>query len=80
MTGCLFSGVVHVYSIFVSKVILIAFAAVSSRHDLPMFLHDRNTDGDFLRVMTEHRSRICGGVVHSFTGTIEEMEVSLQNG
>lgn len=48
------------------------------RHDLPMFLHDRNTGGDFLAVMTAHRSSLSsrGGVVHSFTGTLEEMQVS----
>ncbi|KAI0565567.1 TatD related DNase [Gracilaria domingensis] len=41
---------------------------------LPMFLHDRNTRGDFLRVIEEHRSRFSAGVVHSFTGTIQEMQ------
>lgn len=41
---------------------------------LPMFLHNRNTDGDFLRVIKEHRNRFSTGVVHSFTGTMEEMK------
>ncbi|CAN8073594.1 unnamed protein product [Agarophyton chilense] len=41
---------------------------------LPMFFHDRNTRGDFLRVITEHRSRFTTGVVHSFTGTMREMQ------
>ena len=37
---------------------------------LPFFLHNRNTDGDFLRVMQEYKDVINrnGGVVHSFTG------------
>lgn len=41
---------------------------------LPMFLHDRNTEGDFLRVISENRNRFTTGVVHSFTGTMEEMQ------
>ena len=41
---------------------------------LPLFLHNRNTDGDFLRIVTEERSKMTrGGVVHSFDGTMEEM-------
>eukprot|EP00968_Pinguiococcus_pyrenoidosus_P026125 scaffold7052_cov254-Pinguiococcus_pyrenoidosus.AAC.130 len=39
---------------------------------LPMFLHDRDTGGDFLAMLREHRSRLAGGVVHSFTGSLEE--------
>lgn len=39
---------------------------------LPMFLHNRNTDGDFVRLMKKYRHRIVGGVVHSFTGSLEE--------
>eukprot|EP00602_Paraphysomonas_sp_CaronLab_P010773 CAMPEP_0185039432 /NCGR_PEP_ID=MMETSP1103-20130426/36279_1 /TAXON_ID=36769 /ORGANISM="Paraphysomonas bandaiensis, Strain Caron Lab Isolate" /LENGTH=310 /DNA_ID=CAMNT_0027578317 /DNA_START=52 /DNA_END=981 /DNA_ORIENTATION=- len=47
---------------------------LASEFKLPMFFHDRNTDGDFLALVTEHRDKIsAGGVVHSFTGTIEEM-------
>lgn len=41
---------------------------------LPMFLHNRNTRGDFYRLVKENRSRFTKGVVHSFTGTREEME------
>lgn len=41
---------------------------------LPMFLHDRNTRGDFAEVIRKNRSRFSGGVVHSFTGTLEEMQ------
>ncbi|KAJ2808021.1 hypothetical protein H4R20_001041 [Coemansia guatemalensis] len=39
---------------------------------LPMFLHNRNTDGDFVRVIRENRHRFTGGVVHSFTGSVDE--------
>lgn len=44
---------------------------------LPLFLHDRNTGGDLCGVLAEHRHRFRGGVVHSFTGTKEEMDVLL---
>ncbi|KAI8351134.1 putative deoxyribonuclease TATDN1-like protein [Mortierella sp. GBAus27b] len=41
---------------------------------LPMFLHDRNTGSDFGKLVAKHRSRFTHGVVHSFTGTLEEMQ------
>ncbi len=49
---------------------------------LPLFLHDRNTSGDFFRVMSTHRELVLGrgGVVHSFTGTMEELEAYLELG
>lgn len=47
---------------------------LAEKTKLPMFLHDRNTRGDFGRVITENRSRFTTGVVHSFTGTMEEMQ------
>jgi TatD DNase family protein len=41
---------------------------------LPLFLHNRNTGGDFLRTVEANIGKIpCGGVVHSFDGDIEEM-------
>ncbi|KAG0036940.1 TatD DNase [Podila clonocystis] len=47
---------------------------------LPMFLHDRNTGKDFGELITKHRSRFSNGVVHSFTGTLEEMQSYLDLG
>jgi len=41
--------------------------------DLPMFLHNRNTGGDFARVMRSHRPHLKGGVAHSFTGDAQEL-------
>ena len=38
-----------------------------------MYLHSRNTNGDFIRVIAENRSNFPGGVVHSFSGTTDEM-------
>jgi TatD DNase family protein len=40
---------------------------------LPLFLHNRNTGGDFSRLIRQYRDRIGGGVVHSFTDSKEEM-------
>lgn len=47
---------------------------------LPMFLHDRNTGGDFARIIKENRHRFKDGVVHSFTGTREEARELLDLG
>ncbi len=45
---------------------------LAERTRLPMFLHNRATGGDFLALMREHRHRFTAGVVHSFTGSLEE--------
>jgi len=34
---------------------------------LPMYLHSRNTDDDFYRIVKENRHKFSNGVVHSFT-------------
>ncbi|RLN70164.1 hypothetical protein BBJ28_00000271 [Nothophytophthora sp. Chile5] len=57
--------------------------ALAEQTRLPMFLHNRNTDGDFhgklravvnsVPMVAENRQRFSNGVVHSFTGTKEEM-------
>ncbi|KAG0236710.1 TatD DNase [Actinomortierella wolfii] len=41
---------------------------------LPMFLHNRNTGNDFVEAVAKNRHRFTEGVVHSFTGTMEEMK------
>ena len=49
--------------------------------DLPMFLHNRNTEGDFVRVLQSNREKITrGGVVHSFDGSVEEMHALVEMG
>ncbi|KAJ0411630.1 hypothetical protein ATCC90586_004099 [Pythium insidiosum] len=45
---------------------------LAERTKLPMFLHNRNTDGDFYAVISKNRHRFTNGVVHSFTGSTEE--------
>lgn len=47
---------------------------LTEEFNLPMYLHSRNTDGDFVRIVKENRSRFPTGVVHSFTGTAEEVK------
>jgi TatD DNase family protein len=56
---------------------------IAAELDLPLFLHSRAAHNDFLRILKEkapeggwkHR-----GVVHSFTGTIEEMKELVEEG
>lgn len=56
---------------------LIGFQAqlpLASKYNLPLFLHNRNTEGDFLRIMKENMHLLpAGGVVHSYTDSLEEM-------
>lgn len=45
---------------------------------LPLFLHNRATDGDFAALCDARRAQmIAGGVVHSFDGDASELEVLL---
>lgn len=41
---------------------------------LPLFLHMRNACDDFIEVVKRNRHKFSNGVVHSFTGTMEEMQ------
>ena len=56
---------------------LVEYVKEKYNMDIPLFLHDRNTGGDFARIMKENRHRFRHGVVHSFTGTIDELKVHL---
>lgn len=47
---------------------------LAEKHQLPLFLHDRNTGGDFYDIISANRKRFPGGVVHSFTGTKEDLQ------
>lgn len=44
---------------------------------LPLFLHDRNTGSDLAEILSANRHRFSTGVVHSFTGTVEQMKAYL---
>ena len=61
---------------------------LAQRYGLPMYLHSRNTAGDFARtapasspsaigIVKENRSKFSSGVVHSFTGDEEELHALL---
>jgi TatD DNase family protein len=39
-----------------------------------MYLHSRNTQGDFVAAVTAHRASFSGGLVHSFTGDLTELQ------
>lgn len=58
--------------------VFLAHFELAEATGLPMFLHDRNTSGDFANVIKENRSRFSTGVVHSFTGTLTDMREYLE--
>lgn len=39
-----------------------------------MYLHNRNTGNDFYEIVKKNRDRFTTGVVHSFTGSAEEVK------
>lgn len=47
---------------------------------LPMYLHSRACEEDFIRILKENRHRFPGGVVHSFSGTESELKEILNMG
>jgi len=47
---------------------------------LPMFLHCREAFDDFVKIFQKYQSKISGGVVHSFTGTEDEVKKILDLG
>ena len=46
---------------------------LAEKYNLPMYLHSRATEGDFTRIVKEHRDKFPTGVVHSYTGDKEEL-------
>ncbi|KAI7871443.1 hypothetical protein BDF14DRAFT_1045686 [Spinellus fusiger] len=53
---------------------------LAEKTKLPMFLHSRNTGNDFYDMVKANRHRFTGGVVHSFTGSLEEMKSLVELG
>ncbi|MDO6692326.1 TatD family hydrolase [Aliiglaciecola sp. 3_MG-2023] len=47
---------------------------------LPVYLHERDAFTEQLRLLKTYSSRLVGGVVHCFTGSIEQMEAYLELG
>ena len=48
--------------------------ALAEATGLPMYLHSRNTNGEFAEIVRNNRSRFSTGVVHSFTGDAQELQ------
>ncbi|KRX00520.1 hypothetical protein PPERSA_06163 [Pseudocohnilembus persalinus] len=51
---------------------------LAKQFNLPMYLHNRNTGNDFFEIVKENRHKFGQGVVHSFTGTEEELKQILE--
>ena len=45
-----------------------------------MYLHSRSTGDDFYNIVKENRHKFSTGVVHRFTGSIEEMNKLVELG
>jgi TatD DNase family protein len=43
-----------------------------------MYLHNRNTGNDFYDIVKQNRSKFSSGVVHSFTGPLDELKKILE--
>ena len=46
---------------------------LAQKYNLPMYLHCRNTGDDFYNILKENRNKFGKGIVHSFTGTEDEL-------
>jgi TatD DNase family protein len=54
---------------------------LGKKFELPFFFHNRNTNGEFLKIISEHQDCLLGGgVVHSFDGDIDEMHAFVNMG
>ena len=47
---------------------------LAEQYNLPMYLHSRSTQGDFVDIVKQNRDKFPTGVVHSFTGDEEELQ------
>ena len=47
---------------------------LAEKYKLPLYLHNRNTGNDFFDIVKKNRNRFTSGVVHSFTGTLQELK------
>ena len=53
---------------------------LAEKFNLPMYLHSRNCEDDFIRIVKENLHRFPGGCVHSFTGSEKELDEILAMG
>lgn len=47
---------------------------LAEKHRLPMYLHSRSTGTDFNDIVKQNRHKFTTGVVHSYTGTLDELK------
>jgi TatD DNase family protein len=47
---------------------------LAAKYKLPLYLHNRNTGSDFFDIVAKNREKFDTGVVHSFTGTEQELQ------
>ena len=52
----------------------------AAQHRLPVFVHDRDSEGRTLAILREHADTLVDIVVHCFTGTDEELDGYLDAG
>ncbi|KAI9285363.1 putative deoxyribonuclease TATDN1-like protein [Umbelopsis sp. AD052] len=64
----------HFCPISVQKKYFLRQFDLAEETGLPMFLHSRNTGNDFNDMIKANRTKFKHGVVHSFTGTVQEMQ------
>ncbi|RKP08381.1 putative deoxyribonuclease TATDN1-like protein [Thamnocephalis sphaerospora] len=53
---------------------------IAEKTGLPMFLHMRAAADDFVDIIRRNRTRFTEGVVHSFTGSLAEMQTCVEQG
>ena len=53
---------------------------LTEKYNLPMYFHDRNAGEDFTKIVKANRKRFPTGVVHSFSGTQDQMQIYLDMG
>ncbi len=53
---------------------------LAARCGKPVFLHQRESHGDFIAILREHWPALAGGVAHCFTGGAAELECYLELG
>ena len=54
--------------------------ALAARHELPVFLHQREAHADFLAMLREHPGLPARAVLHCFTGGTDELDDCLEAG
>ena len=46
---------------------------LAKKYNLPLYFHARDCHEDFVKIVKENRSKFGRGVVHCYTGGLEEM-------